>query len=158
MRRFSHILSFLAVALFLLLAGNVAKADSVDPVIGVKGCTSGCTNPWTGSVTLTIPVGVTDFTSPSFDIASGTITSFHFHSGTPLTFTALFPDLGETVTQMGPNDAILSGFTIFPPCENCTDPPFQIIGPFVFEVVGGGHPNGFISAGAGNLDPSGIWT
>src|SRR6266478_6645219 len=35
MRRFSNILSFLAVALFLLLVGNVAKANGVDPSIGL---------------------------------------------------------------------------------------------------------------------------
>ncbi len=35
MRRFIHILSFLAVALFLLSVGNVAKANGVDPSIGL---------------------------------------------------------------------------------------------------------------------------
>jgi hypothetical protein len=41
MRRLSHILSFLVVALFLLLAGNVAKANTVDPkiVLGPTGST-----------------------------------------------------------------------------------------------------------------------
>ncbi len=37
MRRFSNILSFLAVALFLLCAGSVTKADGTDPVVGLGG-------------------------------------------------------------------------------------------------------------------------
>ena len=37
MRRSSHILSFLAVALFLLCAGSVTKADGVDPIVGLGG-------------------------------------------------------------------------------------------------------------------------
>jgi hypothetical protein len=37
MRRFSHILSFLAVALLLLCAGSVTKADGTDPVVGLGG-------------------------------------------------------------------------------------------------------------------------
>jgi hypothetical protein len=37
MRRFSHILSFLAVALFLLSMGSVAKANGVDPQIILDG-------------------------------------------------------------------------------------------------------------------------
>jgi hypothetical protein len=37
MRRFSHILSFLAVALLLLLTGSGAKANTVDPKSGLGG-------------------------------------------------------------------------------------------------------------------------
>ncbi len=37
MRRFSHILSFLTVALFLLSIGSTAKANVVDPQIGLGG-------------------------------------------------------------------------------------------------------------------------
>jgi hypothetical protein len=44
MRRFSHILSFLAVALFLLSAGSVAKANTVDPKSGYGGGGS-CNDP-----------------------------------------------------------------------------------------------------------------
>jgi len=44
MRRFSHILSFLAAALFLLSAGSVAKANTVDPKSGYGGGGS-CNDP-----------------------------------------------------------------------------------------------------------------
>jgi hypothetical protein len=37
MRRFSYILGFLTVALFLLSIGSVAKGDGVDPQIGLGG-------------------------------------------------------------------------------------------------------------------------
>jgi len=37
MRRSSHILSFLAVALFLSCLGSVAKADGTDPTVGLGG-------------------------------------------------------------------------------------------------------------------------
>jgi hypothetical protein len=37
MRRFSNILSFLAVALFLLCAGSVTKANGTDPQVGLGG-------------------------------------------------------------------------------------------------------------------------
>ncbi len=37
MRRSSHILSFLAVALFLLCVGSITKANAVDPQVGLGG-------------------------------------------------------------------------------------------------------------------------
>jgi len=40
MRRFSYILSFLIVALFLLSAGSTANANVADPKIGLGGCCS----------------------------------------------------------------------------------------------------------------------
>src|ERR1700682_1619508 len=42
MRRFSYILGSCALVVLLLCLGSVAKADTVDPAIGVRGCTGGC--------------------------------------------------------------------------------------------------------------------
>ncbi len=66
MRRFSHILSFLAVALFLLLVGNVAKANGVDPSIGL-GPGGSCT---------TSPFQETSFTQAFTGLQTGCINDF----------------------------------------------------------------------------------
>jgi len=138
MKRFGYILSFLAVALFLLSAGSVAEATTIDPAVGVQGCCDQVL--WPGSVTLVIDSN--DFTSPGFFITSGMITSFLFHSdGGPLTFTSAVE--GETVTQISETDAILSGFTISPAppiiLTALTAPtgPNDISGNFAFRVING---------------------
>jgi len=90
MRRFSHVLSFLAVALFLLLAGSVAKANTIDPAIGVQGNGTGSTL-WTGSLVVVFQpttAGVTcdtsgmcNYNTPTsnpFFIETGSITSFEY--------------------------------------------------------------------------------
>jgi hypothetical protein len=140
MKRLSYILGFLTVALFLLSVGSVAKADAVDPAIGVKGCTGECSTTWTGSTTFTFNCttsGGCTFDTGGFDLASGMITSFDIHSDTALIFTALF---GETVTPSGvpTTDATLSGFTVVPCCAIelalATDTTPTIFSPFQFEI------------------------
>ncbi len=82
MRRFSYILSFLAVALFLLLAAGGAKADVIDPKIAMGGggsCTensqtsltqsftgllTGCVNAFTNLNDVTLDTLVVNVTSP----------------------------------------------------------------------------------------------
>jgi hypothetical protein len=141
MRRFSHILSFVAAALFLLSIGSVAKADTVtDPAVGVQGCCDSIL--WPGTVTLTITNN--DFTSGGFFINSGMITSFLIHSDTAFIFNSAIA--GETVTPSGVavTDATLSGFTILPQpiillAPTALDPtaPPVITGNFAFRVLNG---------------------
>ena len=89
MRRFSHIVSFLAVALFLFFAGSAAKADTADPRTGTGGGGS-CLSLSFGSASQTfsgdsaLPTEcIIDFTNNT----GGTITS--------LTVTILTPFFGE---------------------------------------------------------------
>jgi hypothetical protein len=145
MRRFIHILSFLAVALLLLSVGSVAEANTIDPAVGVQGDPPGIL--WTGSATFTITTDT--FTSNAFFIESGMITSFNVHSDTALNFTSSVA--GETVTMISPScdsvctstDAILSGFTITPqiilqaPTALDSTGPVNISGPFDFFITGG---------------------
>jgi len=126
-----RILKMVLLALTLLGFTGVAKADSIDPAVGVQG--SGDASTWTGSVDLIIPSSTSVFLSPAFFLSSGTITDFFIHSNSgALTFTALFPDQGQTVTPTSPTmDAILSGFTICP-----SDPPScTIFGDFQLAIV-----------------------
>src|SRR5258708_30187058 len=95
MRRFSNILGFLAVVLFLLCAGSVTKADGVDPLVGLGGGGSqgpfnqnGCTVESGCSITLDATgSGIAQiFNNTGFNLTSDTInvqTSF----GGPLTCT-----------------------------------------------------------------------
>jgi hypothetical protein len=94
MRRFSHILSFLAVALFLLFAGSAAKADTADPRTGTGGGGS-CLSLGLGSASQTfsgdsaLPTEcIIDFTNNT----GGTITS--------LTVTILTPFFGESAGSL----------------------------------------------------------
>jgi hypothetical protein len=66
MRRLSHILSFLTVALFLLLTGSVAKADLVDPKI-LEGGGGSCT---------TTPIQETSLTQVFNGLQTGCINDF----------------------------------------------------------------------------------
>jgi hypothetical protein len=66
MRRFSHILSFLAVALFLLSVGSVTKANGIDPQVGLGG---------SGSCT-TSPFQETSFTQAFTGLQTGCINDF----------------------------------------------------------------------------------
>ncbi len=119
------------LALALLGYTGVAMADTIDPAVGVQG--GGDAPLWTGSFSFKIPSTATVVLSQDFSISSGTITSFFIHSDSgPLVFTALFPDLGQTVTPTSATlDAMLSGFTICP-----TDPTgCTIIQDFQFAVV-----------------------
>jgi len=134
MKRLSYILGLVTVTLLLLSVGSVAKADAVDPAIGVKGCSGECSTTWTGSTTITfdcVTVGGCTIDTGGFDLVSGMITSFDIHSDTALIFTALF---GETVTPSGVSttDATLSGFTVLPCCA--PDPPQTIFSPFQLEI------------------------
>ena len=72
MRRLSHILSFLTVALFLLSVGSAAKADGVDPAVGLEGG-SGSTALFgpTFSFTFTGTQG-TSITQQNFDFINST--------------------------------------------------------------------------------------
>jgi hypothetical protein len=80
MRRSSHILSFLAVAVVLLLTGNAAKANSVDPQAGLGGDPATCDFSVTESSTaqtLEAPTGcIFDVTNaiPGATLTSVTIT------------------------------------------------------------------------------------
>ena len=76
MKRFSHILSFLTVALFLLFTGSTAKANTVDPRVDMGGGGTTCPE---SNVTLTglSPQSFSVQTGCVFDVTStvGTLTS-----------------------------------------------------------------------------------
>jgi len=108
MRRFSHILSFLAVALVLLLVGNVAKANTADPQTGTGGGGS-CFGPLSfssGSQTFSsLPTTGSDFT----DTNGNCVIDFMNNTGvdvTSLTVTILTPFFGEG--SLGMTDGSLS--------------------------------------------------
>jgi hypothetical protein len=91
MKRFSHILSFLAVALFVLSTGSVAKANSVDPQVGLGGdpatCEFAVTESSTSQMVNNAPTGcIFDVTNaiPGATLTSVTITilSDFFGKGT----------------------------------------------------------------------------
>jgi len=65
MRRFSYVLGSCGLVVLLLSMGSVAKADAVDPAIGVRGCTTGCSilvGPESSSFDTTIFGGVAERT------------------------------------------------------------------------------------------------
>lgn len=108
MRRFSHILSFLAVALCLLLVGNVAKANTTDPQTGTGGGAS-CFGPLSfssGSQTFSsLPTTSSDFT----DANGNCVIDFRNDTGvdiTSLTVTILTSFFGEG--SLGMTDGSLS--------------------------------------------------
>jgi hypothetical protein len=83
MRQFSHILSFLAVALLLLCMGSAAKATGIDPQIGLGGGGSCTTNQETSlSQSFTVLTGcINDFTNSTgftFTSLTATVTSAFF--------------------------------------------------------------------------------
>jgi hypothetical protein len=122
-----------------------ALADTVDPAIGVKGCTGGCSTGWsrdTGA-SFTIAPGITegafggngvcadtscnfiDFTSNGFFITDGgTISSFLYDFlgvAQPGGFSVTADSAFQTLQSNGDNTAaVLSGGTVFPPpCTSC---------------------------------------
>jgi len=86
MRRFSHILSFLTVALFLLCAGSVTKANGTDPLVGLGGggsCGSFFQESLTQSFNNVLTGCVNDFTNVTgltLNSLTATITSSFFGS------------------------------------------------------------------------------
>ncbi len=133
MRRFS-VLSFLAVALFVLAVASSATANTVDPAIGVDGGGSGSTT-WTGSLMVLFEPGtpgvtcvsnVCDYSTPSdnpFVLPQGTMVTsityaFDQSQNTAFTVTAgsVLPILTiiNDVNTANPT-ATLSGGTILPP-------------------------------------------
>jgi hypothetical protein len=81
MKRFSHILSFLSVALILLSVGSIGKANTVDPRVDLGGGGTNCAGPTEGS---TLNINQTSLsqevivpTGCVFDVTSmiGTLTS-----------------------------------------------------------------------------------
>jgi hypothetical protein len=153
---------FIAAAALLvvsLAASNVAKADTTDPAIGVKGgC---CSVPWTGTFTVIFePVaeggtpGVNCFsgvcsydsnnTEQAFFITTGSITNFDYafsrsqNTGFSVATDSVFTMITIINDVSSPNpEAILSGGTILPPCPSCdTTPPNTIAGDFALEVSG----------------------
>jgi len=110
MRRFSHILSFLAVALFLLSIGSVAKANTADPRTGTGGGGS-CFGPLSfSSASQTfnaLPTTASDFT----DTNGNCVIDFINNTGvdvTSLTVTILTPFFGEGSVGSGMTDGSLS--------------------------------------------------
>jgi len=86
MRQFSHILSFLAVALLLLCMGSAAKATGIDPQIGLAGGGSCTTNQETSlSQSFTVLTGcINDFTNSTgftFTSLTATVTSAFLRHG-----------------------------------------------------------------------------
>jgi hypothetical protein len=124
MRRLSYVLGFLAVVMVVLSLASSAKADAIDPAIGVKGCTATCSDLWTGTITFTINTdnatcegGICDFTSAGFFINEGTITNFLFDFGTPQEGGFSAAEEGQTATPLSDSAALLTGFTIVPGSE-----------------------------------------
>ena len=121
-----------------------ALADTVDPAIGVKGCTGACSVGWdrNAGATFTLTEGVQsgafggtgtcvdegcnfiDFTSNGFFITDGgTIQSFLFDflgvsqpGGFSVASDSAFQGLQSNA---GNTAAVLSGGTVFPPCTAC---------------------------------------
>lgn len=141
-----------------------ALADTIDPAIGVKGCTGGCSVGWdrNAGATFTLtegaqtgPFGGTgtcadegcnfvNFTSNGFFITDGgTIQSFLFDflgvsqpGGFSVAADSAFQSLQSNA---GNTAAVLSGGTIFPPCFECSalvlaPVSTDITGDFQFEI------------------------
>jgi hypothetical protein len=121
-----------------------ALADTIDPAIGVKGCTGGCSTGWNRNTGATFnltdggqtgPFGGTgtcadtacafvDFTSNGFFITDGgTISSFLFDFlgvSQPGGFSVAADSQFQALqSNAGNTAAVLSGGTVFPPCSEC---------------------------------------
>ncbi len=109
MRRFSHILSFLAVALFLLLVGNVAKANGVDPQIILDGSGSCAT-------TQANPLQETSLTQAFTGLQTGCANDFQnqipsgdgFMTLDTLVVNVTSPFTGQITCALGPNSPLNS--------------------------------------------------
>jgi len=83
MRGFRLILSFLAVALFLLCVGSVTKGNAVDPQVGLGGGGGTCAGDFPSQTSLT----------QSFTVATGCVNDFINATGLTLT------SLAATITS-----------------------------------------------------------
>jgi len=109
MRRLSHILSFLTVALFLLSAGSVAKANT-DPRTGTGGGGSTCGSFSFGQASQTY-IGLPTTGSDFVDTNGNCVIDFTNDTGvdiTSLTVTILTPFFGEGAVGSGMTDGSLS--------------------------------------------------
>jgi hypothetical protein len=166
MRQFSHFLGFLAVALFLLSVGSVAKADAVDPQVGLGGSGSCFTiNQTSTSQTQEgAPTGcIIDITN---SIPGATLTS--------VTITILTPFLGEGLPgnltcqvyanqsgfgspspfSIGTPNAAGDACTFTGPPVNDTNPPItSVLAAVLPPPTGGVGPNGVygVELGSGGL-------
>ena len=133
---------WLMVVALVGLTASVARADSIDPAIGVQGGSDAAL--WTGSVTLTITS--TNFSSGTFFIDTGTITNFDFVFHTQQgPFSVLQGSAFPNITTIVPGfEALLSGGTIFPAteffttseCIECLPAGTTIVGNFFFGFQG----------------------
>jgi hypothetical protein len=153
MKRSSYVVTFLSMAILIVCLASSAKADTVDPAIGVKGGTG--TISWAGSISIffdpttagvTCTDGTCSYTSPeSFAISEGTITDFEYafsqsqNTGFSVAADSVFNILTVVSDVNTANPiAFLSGGTILPPCfEGCeVFTPNTIVGDFVLEAGG----------------------
>jgi hypothetical protein len=152
MKRTIYAVAFLSMAILLVCLAGSAKADTVDPAIGVRGGTG--TTGWSGSISIffdpttagvTCSDGTCSYTSPeSFAISEGTITDFEYafsqsqNTGFSVAADSVFNIL-TIVSDVNTDNpiAFLSGGTILPPCEACeVFTPNTIVGDFVLEASG----------------------
>lgn len=134
-----------------LTCGVVAEADTVDPAIGVRGCTGACSVLWddVNGITFTInsdnatgcdTTAGCQFTSTGF-FSDTNITNFDFAFGAPQPggFSPTADSAFQTVIPVSASEAILTGGTIFPPTPILL---FDVIsstnitGDFQFEIDG----------------------
>ncbi len=109
MRRFSNILSFLAVALFLLSMGSVAKANGVDPQIILDGSGSCAT-------TQANPLQETSLTQAFTGLQTGCANDFQnqiplgdgFMTLDTLVVNVTSPFTGQITCALGPNSPLNS--------------------------------------------------
>jgi hypothetical protein len=153
MKRVSYAVVIFSMTMLLLCLGSSAKADTVDPAIGVKG--GGGTIDWTGSVSIffdpsTPGVSCSDETCSytsfeSFAISEGTITDFEyaFDRSQNIAFSVAEDSVFGILTVVSDVNtenpiAFLSGGTILPPCfEGCEIfTPNTIVGDFRLEANG----------------------
>ena len=167
MRRFSHILSFLAVALFLLSAGSVAKANAVDPQAGLGGDPATCgdfsvTESNTSQTVFNAPTGcIFDVTNaiPGATLTSVTITilSDFFGKGTSnLTCQVYANEAGfgsPSPFSIGTPNADGTACKFSGPPVNDTNPPILLLATLLPPATGGVNPGGRygVELGSGGL-------
>ena len=133
---------FLIVAATLVLFSGAALADTIDPVIGVKGCTV-CSTDFGTSQTLTIDSDT--FVSQSFH-TSFLITSFlmafdtpqgSFSEGGPFS-TSSDPANAFTVTSLSSTEALLTGTILAepPPCTDSCITSLTLFAPTLAPIFG----------------------
>jgi hypothetical protein len=143
----------LVLGIVSLSSGPVAQADTVDPAIGVRGCTGACSVLWddVNGITFTInsdnatgcdTTAGCQFTSGGF-FSDVNITNFDFSFGAdqPGGFSPTADSAFQSLQPVSGSEAILSGGTIFPPCIECIAlfdviSSTNITGDFQFEING----------------------